>query len=335
MVSLIRSLPLKGYSELVLELGGDPLEFLQRFHIAQNIHLKQDTFLPFHSLNGLYEASAKELNCPDFGLRLARRQGLEILGAIAVVARNSDSIGSAYQAIAQYLQIHSPSLQLNLDFIADGSLWVTLEILDRNLPQISQNIENGLGVGLQILRFLAGADACPLSVSFSHQQIAQARVYTDYFRCKVLFEQPVNGIQLPSSLLTQKIASADPEAKRIAETYLGLERASTASSLNEGVSHLIRRLLPTGQCSLNVVAEQLSMHTRTLQRRLAKEGVQFESLVDHERRELAWRYLTESSFHLTQIAGLLGYAEQSAFNRSCRRWFSSTPRLIRMNESKS
>lgn len=332
MGSLIRSLPLKGYSELVLELGGNPVELLQRFNISQSIYLKQDTFLPFHSLNRLYETSAKELNCPDFGLRLARRQGLEILGAIAVVARNSDSIGSAYQAIAQYLHIHSPALRLNLDSMEDGSLWVTLELLERNLAQVSQNIENGLGVGLQILRFLAGPDACPLSVSFSHKQMAKEHVYIDYFRCKVLFEQPVNGIQLPANLLTQKIKSADPEAKRIAEKYLGLERASTSDSLHEGVLHLIRRLLPTGHCRIDVVAEQLSMHSRTLQRQLAKEGVQFEQLVDRERRELAWKYLTESNFILTQIAGLLGYAEQSALNRSCRRWFGTTPGLIRTNK---
>lgn len=329
MVSLIRSLPLKGYSELVLELGGNPTDLLQRFHIAQNIHLKQDTFLPFHSLNGLYETSAKELNCPDFGLRLARRQGLEILGAIAVVARNSDSVGSAYQAIAQYLHIHSPALRLNLDVIEDGSLWLTLEIVEQNLSQVSQNIENGLGVGLQILRFLAGEDASPLSVSFAHKQMAKGYVYKDFFRCPVLFEQPVNGMKLPSTLLTQKIKSADPEAKRIAEKYLDLERASTASLLHEGVAHLIRRLLPTGHCRIEVVAEQLSMHKRTLQRQLAKEDMQFEDLVDRERRELAWTYLTESNFPLTQIAGFLGYAEQSGFNRACRRWFGTTPRFIR------
>jgi AraC-like DNA-binding protein len=334
MVSLIRSRPLKGYSELVVELGGDPKKLLKRFHISQNLHLREDTFLPFTSLNDLYEASAKELSCPDFGLRLAPRQGLEILGAIAIVARNSDSIGSAYQAIAQYLHLHSPSLRLHLDAAPDETLWLNFEILDLNPSQVTQNIENSLGIGLQVLRFLAGPDACPLSVSFSHQQIADARVYKDYFRCKVLFEQNNNGMLLPMTMLTQKIMSADPEIKRIAQKYLDLGGVSTASTLHEGIAHLIRRLLSTGHCRIEVVAEHLSMHKRTLQRQLAKEDIQFEKLVDHERRELARRYLTESSLPLTQIAGHLGYAEQSAFNRSCRRWFSSTPRVIRENSLK-
>ena len=32
---------------------------------------------------------------------------------------------------------------------------------------------------------------------------------------------------------------------------------------------------------------------------------------------------------VSQIAGLLGYTEQSTLNRSCRRWFGMTPRQYR------
>ena len=44
---------------------------------------------------------------------------------------------------------------------------------------------------------------------------------------------------------------------------------------------------------------------------------------------LAARYLAEPMLHLSQVAGLLGYAEQSTLNRSCRRWFGMTPRQYR------
>jgi methylphosphotriester-DNA--protein-cysteine methyltransferase len=41
------------------------------------------------------------------------------------------------------------------------------------------------------------------------------------------------------------------------------------------------------------------------------------------------RYLAEPGLYLSQIAVLLGYSEQSALNRSCRRWFGKTPRQYR------
>jgi hypothetical protein len=53
------------------------------------------------------------------------------------------------------------------------------------------------------------------------------------------------------------------------------------------------------------------MHPRSLQRGLATEGVGCQDLIDRERRALAARYLAEPGLHLSQIAGLVGYTEQS------------------------
>ena len=64
------------------------------------------------------------------------------------------------------------------------------------------------------------------------------------------------------------------------------------------------------------VADQLRLHPRTLQRRLAGEGVTFAALLDRERRAQAARLLTQPDLQLGQVAGLLGYSEQSAFNRA-------------------
>ncbi len=46
----------------------------------------------------------------------------------------------------------------------------------------------------------------------------------------------------------------------------------STATLSERVAELTRRLLPTGQCSVEAIADQLAMHPRTLQRRLADRG---------------------------------------------------------------
>jgi hypothetical protein len=63
------------------------------------------------------------------------------------------------------------------------------------------------------------------------------------------------------------------------------------------------------------------------------EGVRCHDIIDGERRAHAVRYLAVPGLHLQQIAGLLGYSEQSALNRSCRRWFGQTPRQYRASRS--
>lgn len=85
--SLIRATNLWGYTDLMRELGADPLPFLRRFDIPPGIEHQEDAFMSLAGFVRMLEASAAELDCPDFGLRLARWQGLGILGPVAVIAR--------------------------------------------------------------------------------------------------------------------------------------------------------------------------------------------------------------------------------------------------------
>jgi AraC-like DNA-binding protein len=99
------------------------------------------------------------------------------------------------------------------------------------------------------------------------------------------------------------------------------------------VAALSRRLLAVGHCTTEAIAEQLAMHPRTLQRRLAEDGIRCQDIIDEVRRKQAVRYLSEPRLYLGQIAGLLGFAEQSSLNRACRRWFGKTPRQYRADLS--
>ena len=77
------------------------------------------------------------------------------------------------------------------------------------------------------------------------------------------------------------------------------------------------------------VADLLALHPRTLQRHLAAENTTFEALREEARREAALHYLRETRIPLGQLADVLGFSEQSAMTRSCRRWFGMPPTEIR------
>jgi len=72
------------------------------------------------------------------------------------------------------------------------------------------------------------------------------------------------------------------------------------------------------------LAEGLAVHPRTLQRRLAEEGVSCQGLIERERKNQAAEYIADPRLQLGQVASLLGYAEQSTLNRAFRRWFGTT-----------
>ena len=48
-------------------------------------------------------------------------------------------------------------------------------------------------------------------------------------------------------------------------------------------------------------------------------------MLERTRQQLAQAYLADSALQLGEIALLLGYSEQSAFNRAWRQWTGTTP----------
>jgi AraC-like DNA-binding protein len=328
MGSLIRATAMWGYPELVRELGGDPNAFLARFHIPAGAEHQEDAFISFDALTRMLEASADELQCPDFGLRLSHFQGIDILGPIAVIARNAQTVLAGVEAIARYLYIHSPALKLAAGPRTETSIAFTYEMTEPGVPHI-QGYELSMGIAVRILRLLGGPETRFQAVSFMHHQQGSDDAYRDALGCPVRFGQTWCGFELPVHLADRRIDNADPETRRIATKYLESAYLPSSGPLSDRVAELTRRLLPTGQCSAEAIADELAMHPRTLQRRLAAEGLRCQDVIDRERRAQAARYLAEPGLHLSQIAGLLGYAEQSALNRSCRRWFGKTPRQFR------
>ena len=333
MGSLIRATNLRGFNELVTSLGGRPEKLLKHFHIPPDLEEQTDAFMPFRQLALLLEASAEDLACPDFALRLADWQGMNILGPIAVVMRNADTVLSALQDVGQYLHVHSPALSLSvLSPDSDDSLWFRYQITEPRLPLLAQSYELSMANVIHILRMLGGHATVPLAMHFLHAPVSTPETYRERFGCPVHFRQAGCGFQLSREQLALPIDKADSETHRLAVSYLSSFHAP-GTTLATRVIELIRALLPTGQCRIDTVADQLALHPRTLQRRLTQEQESFDLILDEQRRQLAARYLAENGLHLAQITGLLGYAEQSSLNRACRRWFGETPKAHRMKLS--
>ena len=74
----------------------------------------------------------------------------------------------------------------------------------------------------------------------------------------------------------------------------------------------------------------LNMSERTLFRRLQDQGLNFKQLQSQIRMQLAREYLADARLTQSEIALLLGYSEQSAFNRAFKRETGMTPRQFQL-----
>ena len=328
---IVRVDAMRAFTEVVRELGGDPISLLEQERIDPASLTQADAFISYRAMIHLLERSATELRCPDFGLRLASRQGgIAVLGPLEVAMRNSSTVGEAYRYCAGHLQVYSPVVQIQIeDDRPNDRHFMRFEILLRRVPHQRQAVENALALTHQAVLALSCGSFGAREVWFTHERLLPLTYYQRYFGGPVHFAKPFNAVFFNSRDLAQPIPNQNPRLYELASTYIDTQFPSNTQPFVTRVHAIAARLLALGLCTHVEVATRLNLHPRTLQRRLREEGTSFEAIKDDIRRDAAARYLSESDIPLTKIAALLGYSEPSVLTRSCQRWFSSSPRQIR------
>lgn len=91
----------------------------------------------------------------------------------------------------------------------------------------------------------------------------------------------------------------------------------------------LRSYLRDGIPSLELAADIAELSSRTLQRRLAEEGLTFRELLDECRYEAAVWLIENTDHNISYIASQVGYTDPSHFSRAFRRVTGFSPREFR------
>jgi AraC-like DNA-binding protein len=277
----------------------------------------------------LLELTANELQCPDFGLRLAEAHGDRHLGPLGVVGANSATVGSAMNEILRNLDFHCPAVMVQLDRkICPGKCTFTWDFSVPGKFERAQIDESAVGNIYQELKLLAQGNCVPEMVLFRHSASKSVASYRRYFHSPVFFDQEVNGVVVRPELLSRKLIRTNRQLQKLALDYIRKALVSEGPEVGTQVRHLIIQFLPS-TFGIAHVADRLGIHQRTLQRRLRQKGLTFETMVDSVREARASELLRQSTLSMAQIAAKLGYTEQASFNRACMRWFGCAPSNVR------
>ncbi len=302
---------------------------LERFRIHPDLLTEESARVPLRSLVELLEYAARELDCPDFGLRMAEYQDLHILGPIAAIARTCATAGEAMAQVIRFIGYHSPGIHLDLDLSEAQAPRLLIEIRLQGTTPRRQMVELSMGVAHNGMKLLYGDNFVAQSVQLCGMHPQALASYRRYFKTVVYTGQPCNALVLRDEQLNQRIEQQAPYLHHALEQYFNQFNLRTTSDVVDQVERLVLRMMPIQRCRLPLIADQLGMHVRMLQRRLAEQGRSFDEIVETIRRDRADHYLAERHMPMSQVAGLLGYSEQSVFNRACRRWFAMSPRARR------
>ncbi len=330
VAAMVQAQSLRGYQELVGDLGGNATRLLGQAGIDPAALRQLTAFISFEALTDLLERSTVQLRSPDFGLRLAERQDIGILGTLAVAMRYSATVGEAMQCASKYLEVYNAALAFTIKTGEPrGEARLEFRLLSEHKTGWAQTAEHGIGLTWRIMTLLSEGRCRLRQVWLPHAAVASEAMYRTRFNAPLVFGADQAALAVAEADLELPISESLQELHDVATRYLDSQLSGGRVTLTVQVREAVEALLGTGTCSQHAVARALDMHPRTLQRRVRDEGTTFEAIKDVARRDLAEQYLSQPGLPLTQITALLGYSEQSAFGRSCRRWFDLTPRQER------
>ncbi|UTW48781.1 AraC family transcriptional regulator [Bacterioplanoides sp. SCSIO 12839] len=153
------------------------------------------------------------------------------------------------------------------------------------------------------------------------------RYLEHYLGCEVQYNAPTNRLILDSKVLDSRFISYNQELLNIVVPQLENELHSAGNKYlySDQVKWVISQCLSSGCPKVSLVAEELGVGTRTLQRRITAEGFTFKDLLNEVRLDTAKHYLSDPDMSLFEIAALLGYEDQNSFYRAFKSWEGDSP----------
>lgn len=261
---------------------------------------------------------------PDLPLRVAEELTPRHWGVFAYAAMTCETLAQVVTVLERYERLIDEANDSRL-VLEDGCAALQwLPRIERPAPALMQ-----LSVTSWVVfaRRYTGRTDLPADVDFTFAAPTDTSTYQRLFGGRIRFGQPVTQLHVPLEYLALPITHHDADTHRLllSQAQCQIAALDAERSVATQARQAIIRHLSSGTVTLERLAEVLQMAPRTLQYQLEQDGTHFRQLLDEVRRELACAYLADPDMALVDVAFLLGYAEQSPFNKAFKRWTGETP----------
>ncbi|WP_338466214.1 AraC family transcriptional regulator [Novosphingobium sp. ZN18A2] len=332
--SVIRAGSMEGYRSFLFELGVDPLPVLERAGLDNEIFSDPDTVISTECYRRALNHAAITTGLRHFGLLLSQRQAFEKLGAVGYLVRHAPNLRVSIERLILHFRTHDTGSMTELETEDNCALWLHRLSGVIDAPAIQQT-ELAVGLACRFVRSALGETWCPQAVYFEHQAPRDVSPFQAVFRCPVLFGQTLTGLEIATPDLDKPLRQSDPGLFKILEQHVTQIEKGMGDDFSASVRTLILQDIESGTVRIETAAARMGLRKHVLQRRLKAEGTNFQAILDDVRYEIGRRYLLETDTPISEIAGILGYAESAVFTRAFARRSGMAPRLWRQTHTAS
>ncbi len=322
MQHFVRSGALLGFSEWVRDCGQNPNALMAEFGLTPAVVQDPDLYLSYTVLAQLMTAAAERCGREDFGVQLGMRQGLEAVGALGSAMCLQATIADALRMMQRNLDFHARGVVVSA-ISSERFIEIRMDFAFASVVDCGQLTGLSLALLARCLEQLQSSPVRPDSLALRAPAPAAAEL-SALFGCRVEPDEGCDALRYPLSLMGSAVDVEPGLRSRLSAQWRGASEPASLS-LRQQLDQTITALLPTGECSLSMVARVMGLHPRSLQQRLQREGSSFAEVLSARRQYLACEHLAHSDIDLTTLALSLGYSELAVFSRAFKVWTGVSP----------
>jgi AraC-like DNA-binding protein len=311
--------------QVLRELGTDPHRVLTAAGLEPHTLDHPDGRIPVDGIDRLLGACVQHTGCEHFGLLAGQRWTLSHMGRLGELMECAATVG---EALAEFSVLQHLNSDMGAAFVLESGETAALgfAIYRGGVRWPGQVYDIAMCVAGNIMRGLCRLHWSAREVVLSRSAPPDTRPYRQSFGPQVRFDHVYSAVRFSSRWLSQPTPRAD--RKRHAALLQQVE-VQAYTDLVPKLRRTLRLLLIQKRASGDSLAQILSMHRRTLNRRLQAQGTTFQKQLDEVRMSVARELLLHTSSSIDEIADALCYADVSAFMHAFRRWTGTTPARFR------
>ena len=277
----------------------------------------------------LVQRAMKVCGDPAMGIATGARQTVVSFGLPGLGMLTCPTLGEALSYLIKYQR--SAGAITDNKYLLDERHF-TVEATPRfHDPEMEPFfVEEVLVSGVALARSLVGSHYRPAGLELRYPKPAYASAYSEFFRCPVSYNAPVNRLISDAAWYHCPLPTYDSfmEVSMQAQIDQLLTNLPARDDLVESVLAVLRAEVDD-MPPLSVISAALNFSERTLRRRLSELDTSYQGLVDQVRYESAVDLLKRTDMSLVEIAMATGFTDARNFRRAFKRWAGVLPNQLR------
>lgn len=314
--------------DVLRSLGQNPAAVLGEIGVDPRLFDNPDNLISYATRARILGHCAAKTRCRHFGLLVGERGGLQGFGIVGLLAKYSTDVGIALKRLIQFFHLHVSGAGIAISVAGDLATF-RYDIFQPNLKAVDQLGDGAVATMFNVLRSLCGGDWRAIEIRLAHRAPTDQQPYRRYFGVSPTFEATEYAVVFDAGWLNRPVLEGDAQLARLLHQHILALETKCEGNFVAQVRAILRSAILAGHASEEQIASLLSLHKRTMHRRLVAEGTLFRVLDAECRYDIARQLLMHSKSAITEIAATLGYADTSVFTRAFRRWSGTTPSLWR------